>query len=714
MAVNLPSSSAIGTTPLRPIHVPTNLDAGLRSTIGPAEMIALLRRNWLWILGCAILAAIAAYAFAATLPKSYTAETLLAVAGDRVAIPQLEHALQSDGTGDPMPAVRTEMQAVGSRQLISELVDELHLDRYPEFNGALRKPSWFAIFTGKLTALLKPSTPGPALPGAVHDSVVNAVTHALGISQDGRSLVIDVTFTAQDPQLAASVANRLIVDYVSKRSERLNAADSGANTAMNGRIAEVRDDIAKLEERMQALRTSSGVVTLRAGSLGQQQVEDLATEESQAAVARSEIEANLARANAAASSGSADELASVLSSPTTSRLRESEAEAAATVGDLSAQFGPHYPGLESAQAHLQAIRSQLSSEAHRIVASLSTQLRAAQAHEADLHHQLTEARKAGATAQDVQAQLDQLQQDITTRRTLYGTLLAGAQQTAARPRSDTLPDVRVLSVATPPSQPSAPKMKLVTGFGGVTGGILGAFIAFSRSTNKPRFRNEAEIVRATGANLLANVSSSNLRVNQRNAISGGTRSEVGSIESALHRLRSFTSGFPPRTVAIIGAQAGQKAAEAALALACAAGSESRPALLIEYGGVRGDFLKSHPSIAPSQSDSSDVIREWRDAITRDAGHPVDLLIGFVQRTEPHHQTVRLENLLAEVREEYDLVVLGAPDTRDAEAMALARTCDATILVVDMSVAIPAATHAAAADLAAASRNPLSLIILSKA
>jgi Mrp family chromosome partitioning ATPase len=402
----------------------------------------------------------------------------------------------------------------------------------------------------------------------------------------------------------------------------------------------------------------------------------------------------------------------VLSSPTISRLREEETMAAGTVADMSAQFGSSYPGVQSAEAHLRSVRAQLGGEARRIVASLSLQLKAAQAHEADLHRQLTEAHTAGANAQDVQAQLDQLQQDIATRRTLYGTLLASAQQTAAQPGTATLPDVRVLSVATPPSQPSAPKMKLAAGFGGIAGGLAAGLLAFVRGASRPRFRTEAEIIRVTGAKLLANVSARALRFDPGAATQPAGRPDVVSIDAALRRLRSSTGGFPPRAVAIVGAQAGQQAAEAALALARAAGRENQPALLIEYGGVRGDFLRSHPDVIPPEAPAPG--KSWRDAVTRDAGNTLDLLVGFVLRAEPHHQTVALENLLVETREEYDLVVLGAPDARDPEALALARSCDATILVVDMGAAIPAATHAAAAELAAASRSSLGVIVLRKA
>ena len=286
--------------------------------LDPGHVLYVLRRRAVSILLCALIGAGGAYALASRLPKSYTAAGSIAVAEDRMAIPEMEGALRADSQPDPMPEVHTEMQALSSRQLVQQVINELHLDRDPEFNGALRPAGFFGRLKDELKSLL-PHGDAPAPVGGADDALVGAVQRALVMSQDNRSLVIGLTFTARDPALAARFVNTLVADYIQTRADRRSTANQGASTVMAARIDQVRKDIESIEQKMRALRISSEAVGLRAGSLGQQQVEDLATAAAAATQQRGEIEAQWERASAMANSGSSEALASVLGSETISR-----------------------------------------------------------------------------------------------------------------------------------------------------------------------------------------------------------------------------------------------------------------------------------------------------------------------------------------------------------------------------------------------------------
>jgi uncharacterized protein involved in exopolysaccharide biosynthesis len=683
------------------------------SLISPREILSTLWRNSVPIGVCAVVGAVAAYAYAATLPKSYTAYGAIALEGERVAIPELQGVLRTDDAPDPMPFVRTEAQALGAHPLLVRLTRELHLDRNPEFNAALRPPNLLGTLVGDIKSVLPHS---PSVSGAgTDDALVNALVHALAITQDNRSLVIGVSFTAYDPRLAAEAVNRLVADYISDRVKRRSSADKGANAEITHRIAQVSGEISSLEHQMQDIRTRSGVISLRAGSVSQQELEDLATEESKAAVERSEIAANLARAQAAAATGSADELASVIDSQTISRLREQESEASARVADLAARFGSNYPPLRSANADLAAVRRQLSGEAHRIVASLTSQLNVAQAREADVKAQLETARQAGAQAQDVTAKLEQLQQDVTTRRALYSSLLQSEQQTVAQPRADALPDVRVLSNADIPGLPSAPNMKLSAGLGGIAGGLFAGLIAFARSTNTARFRGQADIEAATGAAVLAILPRGTGRARwdklPETVKAAPSGPDASALRSALTRLRTGVGGGAARVVAFAGAQRRREAAAVAAAFARVAACGGQSVLLIDAASG-GQFARVLGALPGAMDDVMGGARDWRDSLTHDPASPLDLLLGSgTSAATEEAGRVALENLLVEARDEYELIVLGAPSADEGPAAALARSADSTVRVVNTACAKPAGTRAAAVRLADMSRSRLGIIIL---
>lgn len=643
-----------------------------------SEIAVLLKRHAVSIVVAACAGGVLAYAYAATLPRLYTAAASVAVEGDRLAIPELQGALRADNSPDPMPFVRTEVQALSARQVIVRLIGELDLARNPEFNGALRPPT----LLGSAIRWLKSWLPSPASPAAhadgPDDTVVNAVSRALAVGHDNRSLVITVAFTARSPTLAATAVNRLIADYMEERSNRRQNADRSANAAISGRIDQVRGEIERIENDMKKLRADSGVIALRAGSLGQQQVEELSTEATRAAAQRSEIQSQLARAQAASSSGSTDALAAVLGSETTSRLRQAEAEAAARAASLAARFGPNYPPLVSAQADLGATRAQLAQEARRIVASLSTQLAVASAHEADVQRQLTVARREGAAAQDVQARLQQMQQDVATRRTLYATLLEREQQTLSQPRGGTLPDIRVLSHAGTPTLPSAPNMKMAALFGGAAGGLLAAVVAFTVSPRHRRFTGLGEIERMTGTRLGGTVPLQNRDLRGLPALVAADPGGPGAraLRDVLGRLPANARGGGQ--VVTIAALHSDTANLLAAALGRAAALDGMMVLLIDLPLPNRGVGKLLDSPAGTLEPVLAGNTEWHAALRRDNASPLEMLLANSGQTIPE-LAVALENLLAELRQEFNLIVLVATGVRDAAL----RAADSALLVIDL-------------------------------
>ena len=505
------------------------------------QFTRLLQRH-LWLIAlCAIVAMVGAYFYARTLPKTYTASSIMTVEGDRFAIPELQGALRSDNSPDPMPFVRTEVQALSSRALITAVASKMHLDADPEFNAALRPPTLVQSAKDYVTALIArflPHGPQPAPVAGFDEGVLGAVSKALAVFQDNRSLVISVAFTSRDPKLASDFVNALLNEYVQARARRRVDANQGANTVMQQRIDQVRYDLNAIEQQMRDLRSKNELIALRAGSVGQQQVEELTSAAARATLERSQLEVTYERAAAAAKQGSSDALAAVLSSPTISRLRDQEAQASERMAELSSHYGPDYPGMRSAAAQLGSARRQIGDEAARIITSLDAQLRVARAQEADVLKQLDQARHAGVQSENARAQLDQLQQEATTRRNLYQTLLERAQQTVSQPAAAETPDVRVLSAAVPPGLPSGPNMKLATLMGGAGGALFGCLLALARISSVRGFDSTEEVSAVTGLVVLATLARRLVRRDHGVlALNGAPTSRQGEDAEAMRGLR---------------------------------------------------------------------------------------------------------------------------------------------------------------------------------
>ncbi len=682
-----------------------------------AQVVTLLKRAAIPIVLCAITGAGGAFLYARTLEKSYTANAQVAVEGDQIAIPELQGALRADSGPDPMPMVHTEVQALSARQLVEQVTAQLHLDRDPEFNAALRPPSLTSRLKDRLKSLLPGSSTDITAPNgaqAAQDGLIGGVQHNLVISQDNRSLVIGIGFSAHDPALAANFVNTLIADYIENRAQRRTAADLGANTVVSRRIDQVRGDIERIEKQMRDLRDKSGQVGLPAGSVGQQQVGDLATAASRATLDRSQIEANYDRAQALAAGGSSDALASVLGSETISRLRGQESAAAEKVADLQQRYGSAYPALKSAEADLSAIRREIGGETHRIVASLATQLKVARAHEADVLAELAKARQSGVNAQNTQAQLDQLAQDVATRRDLYRTLLESEQRTATTPVSDRTPDVRVLSKATIPGLPSAPNTKMAAVFGGMGGGLLACMAALAFTRRGAAAADGAAFARAAGLHVVATLRGRTAgRTLADKLLAGGVGPEADAMRLARTRAGQL-SRTPPRVVGFVAAQPGVAGASAACAYARAAARDGQHVLLIDQDGETGALPRLLGSAGGHLAEVFTGAVAWRDALAPDRVPGLDALVGTPRPGPAAPQSaVGLENLLADARAEYDLIVLGAPLASQADAVRVVRSSDVTLVVLDEALLRAPAAAEACARLRSQSRSPLAAILISR-
>lgn len=682
------------------------------------QLVRVLRRHMVLILFCGVLAAVAAYAVARTAPKVYTANAALTVEGDRFAIPELQGVLRNDAGADPMPWVRTEVQALTSRALVGPVAAKLHLEQDPEFNPALRPPSALQQLRERIAAAVTPVLPtGPAdapAPGP-DEGVLSSVNKALAVFQDNRSLVISVAFTSQDPRRASEFINTLLADYVQSRAGRRVAASQGANEAIAERIDQVRADLVAIEDKMRDLRNKGEVVSVRAGGVSQQQVEELTTAAARATLERSQLEINYERATAAVRSGSSDALASVLNSPTISRFRDQEGAASRRMAELSTRYGPNYPGVRSAAAELGSARKQLSEEATRIVASLGAQLRVARGQETDVQRQLEEARRTGVQAENARAELEQLQQEATTRRALYQTMLQRAQQTAAQPTGTETPDVRVLTPAVPPGAPSGPNTKLTALMGGAGGTLLGCLLALLRVRGANGFETASEVTDATGLPVLAALPRKLLRPG-RGLLAQAPRTDGPDAEAMRllrDRLRYAGRSGAPRSVVFVPVKNSPLAARAAASFARAVAASGENALLVE-GNLRRPGLAALLGRAPGGLARLLGGEDWQDAIVPDQPGLGVLLAGPKPADGPNPlASVHLQNFLVEARQEHDLVVLDSPQSTSSDASVLVQRADVAVLLIDGRTG-QAAVMDAAVRLGSVSRTPLVGMLVTRA
>lgn len=656
-----------------------------RSNLQLPQIIKVLRRHVVLIGACTLAAAALGFVYGHSVPKTYTASSSITVEGQRFAIPELQGALRQDNSPDPMPFVHTEVQVLTTRGLVQGVITKLHMDQDAEFNPALRPPSltdqaksWIASLVPK-----SPSTGGAA--AGPDESVLNSVQKAFGVFQDNRSLVIAMSFTAENPRLAASFLNTLTTDYIQGRATMRADANRGADDTLTVRIAEAKAGLDAIENQMRDLRSRGDIVALRAGTVGQQQVEELASAAAKASVDRTQIEATYNKATSLSKQGSSDALAGVLDSPTISQLRGQETTAASKLAQLGAYYGSDHPKVRQAAAELASVKSQLAGETNRIIASLGAQLKVSRDKEADLQKQLATARTTSVKGENAHAQLDQLQQEAGTRRDLYKTLLEREQQTVAQPVATQTPDVRVLSLAVPPGAPSGPNVKMIVGMSGLSGTILGCLIALLRIGSVDGFESPADVTRETGLPVLGTIRRGLARRGMANRVLAAPHGpEVEALRALRGRLRFTRNTGAPRCVLFTSALHAGDADDVAAAFARTAAASGEHVLLVEADLENPVLARMFTAPATGLAAVLQGSSDWRSAVMADPRGPLDLLLGG-QKVASGAQAMlsgaAMQNLIVEARQIYDLVVLAGPQAKSPDCVTLGQRADVTVLVL---------------------------------
>ena len=680
-----------------------------------AALLPALRRHRLSILAAGLAAGFFSWLAARSLPPSFVASAVLVLDTQRVNLPEIQGVV-SEGVID-LPLVRTEVQVLRSRAHIQEIAESLGLDARPEFNPNLREPSGAQALLRRLIGLLPAPLVatvvedlGIALPRArpvplsaeeVRQAVANIVGENLSVATDNRSYVIGLSFRSGEREVAAAVANGLVERYLAERSDSLAGTNREASLALRARIAEIRDEMDRLERRQREVRAANNLIETQRGTVTQQQLSDLAAQLTLVRVTRAEAEGRVLRLRAVlAGRGSLDELGDVVASRTVQQLRDQEALVVRRQSELAARFGPAHPDIVQVRQELDGLRRLIAGEVRRIAATLESAAELAREREAELARQLEAAGAVAARMSDAEAELRQIDADLDARRSVFQALMLRGEQTGlgeerASPRRV---GARLVSAAEIPAFPASPRPTLAGLLGGLAGAAAAAALAILRGLSDRGAFAAAELAAAAGLPVLATLPRLP-RHRGAGAIEAMLAAPEGPGALRLLRAQLLAAALPgaARSVAFLPVRRGEGASTAAAAFATQAARDGVPTLL-----VCADL-----AAAPGATEgAADLLTVLRGEAAATPGDGLTVLAAGAPVADPYPllEGPAFRALLAEAAGRHALVVIdGPPCTDRAEAAILSRLAEASVLVAGAGSARLAEIAAASAALQPSAR-----------
>ncbi len=295
--------------------------------------------------------------------------------------------------------------------------------------------------------------------------------------RNANSFVINVSVKSEDAEKAARLANLTTQTFIAEQGRAQSDLARRATTALSSRLAELRARVVEAEDAAEAYKAQNQLV-----GVGGRLIDDdyITRVNNQLADVRSQITSLNVRARSLREASVEDIAAGSfpegLNSEALLRLRQVYSEAAQNQAILASRLGPRHPQRMAADQAVATARRAIQTELSRIVASAQTELARAQATERDLSGQIDTLRSRQIETSGAFVRLRELEREVDASRAVYEAYLLRARQTGEQEQLNTT-NVRVISDATVPFQPSSLSRKLVVALGFVGGLALGVAFA---------------------------------------------------------------------------------------------------------------------------------------------------------------------------------------------------------------------------------------------
>lgn len=425
----------------------------------------LIKRNWISIFIFSVLVTGLSVFIALSLKSKYTATaTLLIESKERQAI-SIEDVVGIEP--NQKEYYQTQFEILRSNQIAEKVIHKLALDQKEEFNPLLSQETGIVetIKSYPVIAALLGSTneeEGPD-PEYVRQKVLDAFKKNLEITPILKTQLVNISFTSEDPQLAAKIANEVGYAYIENNLESKISVTQYASSWITSRLSELREQLADSEKALsdflikEKLIDDSGIE-----SLASKQLASLTERLAQVRDERIEIES----AYRALTSGSVKDIASLSAIPSISQhpqvidIRNAELEAQNEVNELSKRYGPKHDKMIAAQAKLKSIEDQAQRVTHKLIRGIGKELQATKEQEALLVQEVTREKNDFQDLTVKKSKYDSLQREVETNREILNLFLTRQKETTATSDFDST-SARFTDQALIPQLPSAPKRKLI-------------------------------------------------------------------------------------------------------------------------------------------------------------------------------------------------------------------------------------------------------------
>ncbi|HEV7368003.1 GumC family protein [Arenibaculum sp.] len=665
-------------------------------------LMVLSRRKWL-LAGTIVVVTLGGLALTESLTPVYTATTSVMVDPREQQVVDVQSVIAGMSPG--AETMESEIEVIRSDALAQRAIAETGLDRTAEFNpeiaaaeetepgllgidldiaGAVRQAKAYVFGEPEQ----EPVDPEAAQRGT-EAAMVSAFQSRLSVGTIGRSRVLEISFTSEDPRRALEVANAVASLYITQQLEAKFDARQRAMQWLSERLSRLRTEVETAEQAVERFRAENGMLEGRDARLVNEQITQLTTQVIGARAEYSALQAQLDSLQGSVRNRGARAALEGVDNPVVTNLRSQEATLRQREAELLNTLGPRHPQVVDIKAQIADIQGQIAAEANSRVQSLSSQVAVAADRLRSLEAAMGRLQDEATRLNTLEIDYRSLEREAAANRTLFENFLARYKETQEVDLDQ--PNAWIVSNASLPLRPSFPNRTLMVGLAFVLAcgiGLVLVFVAEQMETGIQTREDIERMLHARALGVLPLVRSGRLRrappqdyVIDRPA-SAFTQSIKGLFTSLVIANQRHGKG---NVILITSAVPGEGKSSVASSLSRIIAVAGRKVLLIDCDLRRPQMhaalgLENRIGLAEFLNGSAGLSQ----VVQRDPKTGADVILagGAVDHPEEVIRHPLMDQLLFNVSSQYDLVVLDAPPVLPvSDTRILAEKASQTVVVV---------------------------------
>ncbi|CAM8643160.1 EpsF, chain length determinant protein EpsF [Comamonadaceae bacterium] len=440
------------------------------------QFLLILRARWKVALLAFVLTVATTLTVSLLLPKQYTASAAVVV---DVKSPDPVSGLMLQGMMAP-GYMATQVDIINSDRVAQAVVKNLRMESSPAIQA-----QWQEATQGK---------------GQLRDWLATLLQRNLDVKPSRESNVISINYTGTDPEFAAAVANAFAQAYMDVNLDLRVAPARQFATFFEEQTKAARGKLEAAQQALSDYQQANGITS------ADERMDFETTKLNETSSQLTGVQALTTDSQSKRQSSKADTIAEVMQSPLINGLKADIARLEAKLTESSGNLGKNHPQIQRTEAELATLKAQLDAETRKITASIDTTYQVGKQREAQLQGALATQKARVLLLNKQRDELNVLRRDIESAQRAFEIVSQRASQTNIESQANQT-NIAVLNPASPPPDPSKPRVLINVLVSIVLGTLLGIGLALVLELMNRKVRSTDDLVEALELPVLGAISS---------------------------------------------------------------------------------------------------------------------------------------------------------------------------------------------------------------